>query len=166
MKKVIVLSYILLFSFLTASQAVPGDLPYLSTTLVNKKEIKDSHPSKTEEVTIQVLTNPEIEQDKDKENLLYTFSFHQQFIDAFKRKGWQEIHPLTPKKTMGTVELIFEPRVNLKLKETVVMKTFLYVCEDDKQWNMVKYRGGSVDKYFDKVVGKVENCVEHKIKAQ
>lgn len=44
----------------------------------------------------------------------------------------------------------------------VVMKTFIYACDKDPLWKMMKYRGGSREKYFDRVANKAQTCIKAK----
>lgn len=79
------------------------------------------------------------------------------FLTGLKRRGWTERDPFFEASDAGSIEIIQEERM-----KGVVTKTFLYVCTDDELWNMVKYRGGSFEKYLEKVVNKTENCIKEK----
>ncbi len=162
MRKIILMVMVFFISTTTFSAAFAEDFPFITTALSKKYIDKNVYPNKETEVGIKILTNTSIVANKRKESILYALDFHEKLCKAFLKKGWQITHPLDVQNDMGALELTFEPRMNLKLKKTIVMKTFLYVCEDDRLWNMVKYRGGSVVKYFDKIVNKTENCIENK----
>ena len=90
---------------------------------------------------------------------MLALQYHQKLCQDFKRKQWKICHPLDEKKQAGTIELAIEPRMNLKLKEKLVIKTFVYVCESDRLWNTIKYRGENIDKYFNKITAKAEDCI-------
>jgi len=159
MRKIILMVMVFFISTATFSDAFAEDLPFITTALSKKYIDKNVYPNKETQVAIKILTNTSIDANKRKESILYALDFHEKLCKAFLKKGWQTCHPLDVQNDLGVLELTFEPRMNLKLKKTIVMKTFLHVCEDDRLWNMVKYRGGSVVKYFDKIVNKTENCV-------
>ena len=158
MRIITLMVIVFLISTATFSAAFAEDFPFITTALSKRYIDKNVYPNKETEVAVKILTNTSIDANKRKESILYALNFHEKLCQAFLKKGWQTCHPLDVQNDMGALELTFEPRMNLKLKATIVMKTFLYVCEDDKLWNMVKYRGGSVVKYFDKIVNKTENC--------
>lgn len=151
---------VLIVSLSILPNAYSGDFPFLTTGLFKKYQDTSVYPHKDVEVMINVITNTEVDSNRKKESIFFALKNHERLTDAFIRSGWRECHLLDNKFQVGHIELVFEPRMNLKFDETIVIKTFVYVCESDKLWNMLKYRGGNIEKYFDKVVVKTENCIK------
>ena len=159
MKRFIFPVLILLILGTVYSRAHANDLPFLETAFSKRYYDKSVYPHKEIEIMIRVITNTNIDAGREKENVLLALQYHQRLCQAFKRKQWKICHLLDEKQQAGAIELTFEPRMNLKLKGKLVIKTFVYVCESDRLWNTIKYRGGNIDKYFNKVTTKAEDCI-------
>jgi len=153
----------LIVSIMIALFPVPAlagqQLPYLISAFIKTFHSAENYPGKEVEVTVTVLTRSDVEPSDRKGSILYALKFHDMLCDAFIRRGWRVTHPITEKLDAGTLELTFEPRM-----KRVVMKTFIYPCDKDPLWNMMKYRGGSYHKYFDKVANKAQDCIKTKNK--
>ena len=160
MKKLILLTCIFLLSNLNLSFASENESPFLETAFSKIAIDETTYPHKEVEIMIKVITNSNIDAGQAKENVLHALSYHKRLCDAFKRNGWKICHPLDEKKQVGEIELTFEPRMNIKLKENLVIRTFIYVCGSERFRNMIKYRGGNIDKYFNKIVNKTKNCIK------
>ncbi len=147
-----------LFVAICYSTALAGDFPYL-TTVLGKTYHRTAQGYRGEEVDVivRVLSSSAVEPSDRKGSVLYAFKFHEMLCHAFERLGWKVIHPLSESLDAGTLELTFEPRM-----KGVVMKTFIYPCDKDPLWNMMKFRGGSKTKYFDQVAEKAEGCIQDK----
>ena len=154
MKKTIVL--IILGIFLM-SPAHAGDAPYLTTALCRTFQEKSSYPSKEVEVSVKIMTNTNIGNENKKESVLYGLKYHEMLYRAFERQGWTYCPLINDKVDVGSLEITFEPRM-----KTIVLKTFVYPCDESKLWNMFKYRGGSHVKYFDQAVNKAVECIKQK----
>jgi hypothetical protein len=154
MKQIITLA---LASLILCSTALAGDLPYLTTALVKRYHSTNNYQTQELDVVVRVLTDANVEPADRRGSLLYALKFHTMLCEAFERLGWRKTDPLSAKLDAGTLELTFEPRM-----KGVVMKTFVYPCDSQRLWNMMKYRGGSKDKYFDRVVEKTQTCIEEK----
>ena len=122
--------------------ALAGEqFPYLTTALVKTFHSMENYPGKEVEVMIRILTHTDVELSDRKGSILYALKFHDMLCDAFIRKGWRTAHPLSEKPDAGSLELTFERRM-----KRVVIKTFIYPCDKDPLWNMMKYRGGSYER--------------------
>ncbi len=157
MRKITILLLVVLLALSTGLSLALDQSPYLITALTKTYHTMHDYPRREVEVMVTILTRTDIEPSDTKGSIIYAFKFHDMLCDAFLRKGWSVTHPLAKKLDAGTIELTFEPRL-----KRVVMKTFIYPCDKDPLWNIMKYRGGSHEKYFDKVADKTETCIEHK----
>ena len=157
MRKITILLLVILLALSTGLSLALDQSPYLTTTLTKTYHTIQDYPRREVEVMVTILTRTDIEPSDTKGSIIYAFKFHDMLCDAFLRKGWSVTHPLAKKLDAGTIELTFEPRL-----KRVVMKTFIYPCDKDPLWNMMKYRGGSHEKYFDKVAEKTETCIRDK----
>jgi len=162
MKKILPL--IIILALFSAPAMAGEQLPYLTTVLAKTFHSMENYPGKEVEVTISILTRTDVEPSDRKGSILYALKFHDMLCDAFMRQGWRVTHPLSEKldacptlRRAGSLELTFETRM-----KSVVMKTFIYPCDNDPLWNMMKYRSGSSDKYFDSVANKAEACIKTK----
>jgi len=158
MKKII--PFIILFvicPFRSPPALAEEQFTCLTTALVKTFHSLDNYLDKEIEVVVRILTRTDVEPSDRKGSVLYALKFHDMLCDAFMRHGWRVTHPLSEKLDGGTLELTFEPRM-----KHVVMKTFVYPCDNDPFWNMMKYRGGSHEKYFDRVANKAQTCIKAK----
>jgi len=142
---------------LLCSTALADDLPYLTTALAKTYHTGQSYRGEEVDVMVRILTDANVEPSDRKGSILYALKFHNMLCEAFERRGWLKAHPLSEKLDAGTLELTFEPRM-----KGVVMKTFIYPCDSQRLWNMMKYRAGSKGKYFAQVAEKAEGCIEEK----
>ena len=157
MKTIKILLFVMLSGLLPVSSVAGDQLPYLITALVKTYYSTDSYPGKEVQVMVTIITRTDVEPSDRKGSVLYALKFHDMLCDAFIKQGWHVTHPLSKGLDAGTLELTFEPRM-----KRVVMKTFVYPCNKDPLWNMMKYRGGSYEQYFDNVAGKTEDCIKEK----
>lgn len=155
MKKILLI--IIAFALVSTPALAGEHLPYLSTALVKTFHSADNYPGKEVEVMVRILTRTDVEPSDRKGSILYALKFHDMLCDAFMGQGWRVIHPLSEKSDAGALELTFESRM-----KRVVMKTFIYPCDKDPLWNMMKYRGGSHEKYFGSVAAKAQACIKTK----
>ena len=164
MKTIKILLFVILLG-ISCTPCMAGDqFPFLITTLVKTFHTLENYSAKEVEVMVTILTRTDVEPSDRKGSILYALKYHDMLCNAFMRQGWHVTHPLSEKlnacpmvRRAGTLELTFEPRM-----KRVVMKTFIYPCDKDPLWNMMKYRGGSYDKYFERVANKAETCIKDK----
>lgn len=123
MKKLTLLTCILSLSMLNLSFASENESPFLETAFSKIAIDETIYPHKEVEIMIKVITNSNIDVGRVNENVLHALSYHQRLCDAFKRNGWKICHPLDEKNLVGEIELTFEPRMNIKLKENLVIQT-------------------------------------------
>jgi len=155
MKKILPL--IIVFALVSAPALAGQQLPYLTTALVKTFHSMDSYRPKEVEVMVRIFTRTDVDTSDRKGSILYALKFHDMLCDAFMRQGWRTAQPLSEKRDGGALELTFERRM-----KRVVMKTFIYPCDNDPLWNMMKYRGGSYERYFDSVTNKAQECIKAK----
>jgi len=76
-----------------------------------------------------------------------------------EEKGWKPEDPMQVDIVdAGEIQLETGRGMDLKFKETLRLKAFLSPCDN----RMVKYRGGSVDKFFkETVIKKTERCLTY-----
>ena len=86
---------------------------------------------------IRILIRTDVESSDRKGSILHALKYHDKLCDAFMRQGWRPTHPLSEKLDAGSPELTFESRM-----KRVVMKTFIYPCDKDFLWNIMKYPKG------------------------
>lgn len=122
--------------------ALAGEqFPYLTTALMKTFHSAENYPGKEVLVIVTILTRSDVEPSDRKGSILYALKFHDMLCDAFVRQGWRTAQPLSEKRDGGALELTFERRM-----KRVVIKTFIYPCDKDPLWNMMKYRGGSYER--------------------
>ena len=146
MKKI--LPIIIALALFPAPAPAENHLPYLTTALIKTFHSTESYPGKEVEVVVRILTHTDVELSDRKGSILYALKYHDMLCDAFVRQGWRVTHPLSEKldacatlRRAGSLELTFERRM-----KRVVIKTFIYPCDKDPLWNMMKYRGGSYER--------------------
>jgi len=95
---------------------------------------------------------------------LQAMKAHRKLLLMMKKNGWRQEDPLSIDVIdVGDIQLVTGRGMNLKFKETLRLKAFLSPCDG----YMVKYRGGSVDKFFQKtVIEKTEECFTYEEKLQ
>lgn len=155
-------SFILLltvFLIQLAAEAMPNELDYDFTAL-SKHFLTNTYPQKKVEAKVGIFTRKYIESLSEQNDVIRSWDLHKKFRDAFFQRGWTSCEPWSDILDVGSIEVVQEERLNIKMKEKVVIRTYLYVCESDKLWNMRKYRGGSLQKYVDGIVKKAEECVK------
>jgi len=155
MKNNIIFAFAIFAAVFFADNSQADDFTYFNTTLCRDYIEQGSSASDKIEIKINLYTR--INPLKKKGNLSRTREIHNRACKSFKKRGWNIRDPFFEATDAGSIEIIQEERM-----KGVVTKTFLYLCTDDKLWNMVKYRGGSFDKYLEKVVNKAENCIKEK----
>jgi len=118
-------------------------------------------------VKIEVVTPLEdINTVKEFSTFKKLLDLHKQAVRAFREHGWKEylVKEITADIYAGSVVIMAEKRMNLKFKKRLVIKTFLLPCDQDPLWNMVKYRGGGLVSYFNKIVRRTERCIKENYK--
>ena len=151
----VIVSLVLGAGVMAASER--DDLPFLVTTLSKTFLIKHVFPEKEVTLMLRVLSNTNTGNPEIKKNVLAAFEYHQMLVKTFQREGWKPCDPLGHIEDAGTVEMTFEHR-----SRGMGIKTFVYSCDASKVWNMMKYRGGSPQKYCDSVAQKALKCIHHK----
>jgi hypothetical protein len=91
---------------------------------------------------------------------------HKQAVRTFQEQGWKEYlaKEITADIYAGSVVIIVEKRINLKFKKRLIIKTFLLPCGTNPLWNMVKYHGGGLTCYFQKITKRVDRCIRENYK--
>ena len=139
-----------------------------ATTLVdtlNKRFKKISYPNDEIVASITLQTEiPDISGDHTEDSVLLAYKIQAMLVSVFKQNGWQaEDALLVDSINAGLIELELDKGMNLKLKETLRLKAFVHQCN----MPMHKYRGGSLDEFFQKqVLGKAEQCFTYDEKLQ
>ena len=160
MKRVIVL-LLTMFLILAAVDTKANEYDYDFTAL-SKHFLTNTYPQKKVEAKVGIFTRKYIESVSEQNDVIRSWDLHKKFRDSFFQRGWTSCEPWSGILDVGSIEVVQEERMNIKLKEKAVIRTYLYVCESDKLWNMRKYRGGSFQKYVDGIVKKVEECIREK----
>ncbi len=131
-----------------------------ATTLVdslNKQFKRFDYPHETVTARITLQTEiPDIVGDQLKDSVLLAYKTQAKLVSVFKKSGWQlEDSLLADVLDAGLVELELGKGMNLKFKETLRLKAFVHQCD----FPMRKYRGGSIEKFFEgQVLEKAEEC--------
>lgn len=131
-----------------------------ATTLVdslNKQFKTTSYPNEEVVVRITLQTEiPDIVGDRTEDSVLLAYKTQAKLVSVFKKNGWQpEDSLLADVIDVGLVELKLGKGTNLKFKETLRLKAFVYQCD----FPMHKYRGGNIEKFFEgQVLEKAEEC--------
>lgn len=138
-----------------------------ATTLVdslNKHFKKISYPSDEVVVKITIQTEiPDIFGESKKESVLLAYRTQAKLVSVFQQNGWNDNPLLINDIDAGIIELELGKGMNLKLKETLRLKAYVHQCD----MPMHKYRGGSIDKFFEKeVLEKAEQCFTYDEKLQ
>ena len=161
MKNRSLLFYVLLAGLFTPQFAC-------ATTLVdtlNKRFKTISYPEKevTAQITLQTSI-PEISGDRTEDSVLLAYKVQTKLVSIFKKNGWQADDPLLVDSIdAGLIELELGKGMNLKFKETLRLKAYVYQCD----MPMHKYRGGKLDQFFEKdVLEKAEQCFTYDEKLQ
>ena len=146
-----------LFVLIFAAPLKAEEFNYLTTSLSKSfKSIEYPYKNVETKITIKTRLNDD---DLTEPSILRTRDVHKKYLNAFYARGWNKINPLTDYLDAGDIEVTQEDRMNLKLEEKLVLKSYLYVCENTPPWNMMKYRGGDLNKYLDSVIDRAEGCV-------
>lgn len=90
---------------------------------------------------------------------LLAMQVHRKMVSVMEKSGWGQENPLLI-DVINAGDISLEPGrgMNLKFKETFRLKAYLEPCDG----MMVKYRGGSVEKFFQKtVIEKAEECLTY-----
>ena len=124
-----------------------------------------SYPEKEIVARITLKTDiPQIEGDRAEDSVVFAYKIQAKLVAVFKKHGWQaddalEIDPIDA----GVIELQLGKGMNLKFKETLRLKAYIYQCDTP----MRKYRGGKIGKFFKKdVLEKAEQCFTYDEKLQ
>ena len=147
--------------FLSASLA---SATTLSDTL-NKRFKKISYPNDEVVASITLQTEiPDISGDRIKDSVLLAYKTQAKLVSIFKQNGWQKADMLLVDSIdAGVIELELGKGMNLKFKDTLRLKAYVYQCD----MPMHKYRGGSIDEFFQKdVLEKAEECFTYDEKLQ
>ena len=143
-----------LITFLLLSVSIAS-----ATTLVdslNKHFKKIKYPNDEVVVKITIQTEiPDISGESTKDSVLLSYNTHAKLVSIFKQNGWNDSLLLIDDIDVGLIELELDKGMTIKSKETIRLKAFVHQCD----MPMFKYRGGSIDKFFQKqVVEKAEQC--------
>ena len=139
-----------------------------STELVDHldKHYKTSgYPEEEVVVRVAIITAIKEESGERLEDIyLQSMKVHRKMVSMMEKNGWGENDPLLfDVIDAGDIQLVTGRGMNLKLKETFRLKAFLSSCDG----TMVKYRGGSIDKFLQKtVIEKTEDCFTYEEKLQ
>jgi len=161
MPKCFVLSCSFLILLLSAA-------PLFATTLSDSliKRFKTiGYPEKEVIARITLKTEiPQINGDRVEDSVLLAYKIQAKLVSVFKKNSWKSDDPLQVDLIdAGEIELELGKGMNLKFKDTIRLKAYIYQCDTP----MHKYRGGSIDKFFKKVVlEKAEQCFAYDEKLQ
>ena len=142
--------------------------PVFATTLSDSliKRFKTiGYPEKEVVARITLKTDiPQIEGDRIEDSVLFAYKVQSKLVSVFKKNGWNTDDPLQVDFIdAGVIELKLGKGINLKFKETLRLKAYVYQCDTP----MHKYRGGNLDKFFEKdVLEKAEQCFTYDVKLQ
>ena len=140
----------------------------LATELVDQldKQFKTAgYPE--EEVVVRMAIKTQILEERGErleDTYLQAMKVHRKLLSMMEKNGWgQEDSLLIDVIETGGIQLVTGLGMNLKFKETLRLKAYLSSCDG----TMVKYRGGSIDKFFQKtVIEKAEDCFTYEEKLQ
>ena len=136
----------------------------LSDSLIKRfKTISYPEKEVTAQITLQTEI-PEISGDRIEDSVLLAYNTQAKLVSVFKKNGWQADDPLQVDMIdAGVIELELGKGMNLKRKETLRLKAYVYQCD----MPMHKYRGGKIEKFFEKdVLEKAEQCFTYDEKLQ
>ena len=144
--------------------ACPVFATSLSDSLIKRfKTI--SYPEKEVIARITLKTEvPQIKGDRMEDSVLFAYKVQSKLVSVFKKNGWHTDDPLQVDPIdAGVIELELGKGMNLKFKETLRLKAYIYQCD----MPMHKYRGGNLDKFLQKdVLEKAEECFTYDEKLQ
>ena len=155
-------------SLCTATILFLSACPVFATTLSDSliKRFKTiSYPEKEVVVRITLKTDvPKIEGDRIEDSVLLSYKVQSKLVSVFKKNGWNTDNPLQVDIiNAGLIELELGKGMNLKFKDTLRLKAYVYQCD----MPMHKYRGGNIEKFFEKqVLEKAEQCFTYDEKLQ
>ena len=114
---------------------------------------------KEEEVVVRIAIKTQIYEERGEQRegtWLQSMKVHRKLLSTMMNNGWHREDPLLVDVIdVGDIQLETGRGMNLKFKDTLRLKAFLSPCDN----YMVKYRGGSIDKFFQKtVIDKTEEC--------
>ncbi|GEM_PF-5428022 len=136
----------------------------LSDTL-NKSFKKISYPNDEVVASITIQTEiPDISGHRIKDSVLLAYKTQAKLVSVFKQNGWHKADELLADSIdAGLIELELGKGMNLKFKETLRLKAYVYQCD----MPMHKYRVGNIEKFFEKdVLEKAEECFTYDEKLQ
>jgi len=112
-----------------------------------------------EEVVVRIAIKTQLLEERGErleDTYLQAMKVHRKLLSMMMKKGWEQEDPLLIDVIeVGDIQLVTGRGMNLKFQETLRLKAFLSPCDN----YMVKYRGGSIDKFFKKtVIEKSEEC--------
>jgi len=115
-----------------------------------------------EEVIVRIAIRTQVYEergDRIEDTWLQSMKVHRKLLSMMEKKGWKPEDPMQVDVVdAGEIHLETGRGMNLKFEETLRLKAFLSPCDN----RMVKYRGGSVDKFFKKtVIRKTERCLTY-----
>ena len=121
----------------------------LSDSLIKRfKTISYPNDKITVQITLQTEI-PEISGDRTEDSVLLAYKTQAKLVSVFKKGGWRVDDPLQVDLIdAGVIELELGKGMNLKLKETLRLKAYVYQCD----MPMHKYRGGNIESFFKKQV--------------
>ena len=95
---------------------------------------------------------------------LQSMKVHRKLHSMMEKNGWGQEDPLLIDVIdAGDIQLVTGRGMNLRFKETLRLKAYLSSCDG----TMVKYRGGSIDKFLQKtVIEKAEDCFTYEERLQ
>ncbi len=96
-----------------------------------------------------------------KEILRKTLEISEQFEYVAKQYGWQFSKNRNWFDFKTEIEVVIVPRMNMNFKNTLVIKSYIYSPGEGS--SMRKYRGGSMVKYWEKVLKKTEYFIRRNI---
>lgn len=155
-------------SLCTATILLLSACPVFATTLSDSliKHFKTiGYPEKEVTARITLKTDvPQIEGDRMEDSVLFAYKVQSKLVSVFKKNCWQADDPLQVEYIdAGVIELELGKGMNLKFKDTLRLKAYVYQCD----MPMHKYRGGDIDKFFQKqVLEKAEQCFTYDEKLQ
>lgn len=136
----------------------------LSDSLVKRfKTIDLPH----QEVTARIVLTtdvPRLDGERNEDTVLLAYRTHAKLVSVFRNNGWQADDPLLIEVIdAGSISLLLDLGMNLKLKETLRLQAYVYPCDPP----LFNYRGGSLEQFFQKqVLEKAEQCFTYDEKLQ
>lgn len=149
-------------------------LLFLSVSLVSATTLSDSlvkrfktigYPEKKVVARITLKTDiPQIKGDRIEDSVLFAYKTQSKLVSTFKKHGWQADNLMQVDIIdAGVIELELGKGMNLKFKDTLRLKAYVYQCDMPTH----KYRGGNIDTFFEKdVLEKAEECFTYDEKLQ